>query len=122
MSNRVTHFEIPSDNPQENMRFFKDVFGWSFKQFGKEQYWYAISGDETTPGINGAVMKKVEPGQPLVNNISVEDIDEAIKKIEKAGGKIVKPKMTIPSVGWLAFFSDPDGNCLGIMQGDQNAK
>ena len=122
MSNRVTHFEIPSDNPEKNMKFYKDVFDWTFKQFGQEQYWYAISGDESTPGINGAVMKRVEPGQPVTNNISVENIDEAIKKIEKAGGKIVKPKMAIASVGWLAFFSDPDGNCLGIMQEDKNAK
>src|SRR6185436_2645095 len=99
MSNRVTHFEIPSDNPEKNMKFYKEVFDWTFKQFGQEQYWYAISGDERTPGINGAVMKRVERGQPVTNNISVANIDEAIRRIEKAGGKIVKSKMVIASVG-----------------------
>ena len=122
MSNRVTHFEIPSDNPEVNMKFFKEVFGWTFEQFGKEQYWLAISGDESTPGINGAVMKKVEQGQPVCNTISVRNIDEVMKNIEKAGGKIIKPKFAVTSVGWLAFFADPDGNCHGIMQEDKNAK
>jgi predicted enzyme related to lactoylglutathione lyase len=49
------------------MKFFKEVFGWTFEQFGNERYWLAISGDESTPGINGAVMKKVEQEQPVCN-------------------------------------------------------
>ena len=64
MSNRVTHFEIPSDDPEANMKFFSDVFGWTFYQDGDRPYWFAISGDESTPGINGAIMKKREAGQP----------------------------------------------------------
>ena len=48
-------------------------------------------------------------------------MDETISAIEKAGGKIVVPKMAIPAVGWLAYFTDPDGNIHGIMQEDKNA-
>ncbi len=80
MSNRVTHFEIPSDNPEANMKFFSEAFGWTFKQLGDRPYWLAISGDKNTPGINGAIMKKRAAGQPLVNSILVDDIDEAVKK------------------------------------------
>jgi len=122
MSNRVTHFEIPSDNPEANMKFFTEAFGWKFMQFGKEQYWLAATGDEKSPGINGAVMKKRDPKQPVVNAIIVKNIEEAIRHIGKAGGKMVMPKRAIPSVGWLAFFTDPDGNIHGIMQEDKNAK
>jgi predicted enzyme related to lactoylglutathione lyase len=121
MNNRVIHFEIPSDDPERSMEFFKKVFDWKFRQFGSEPYWVAITGDSDAPGINGAVMKKRDPQQPVVNTISVEDIEHAIKKIEAAGGKIVRPVMPIPSVGWLAFFSDPDGNMHGIMQEDTSA-
>jgi predicted enzyme related to lactoylglutathione lyase len=122
MNNRVRHFEIPSKDPETNMKFFSEVFGWRFEQFGKEPYWLAITGDDNSPGINGAIMKEVAPGQPLINTIGVENIDDMIKTIEKKGGKIHKAKQAIPSVGWLAFFSDPDGNMHGIMQDDKNAK
>lgn len=116
MSNRVTHFEIPADDPERNMKFFKEAFGWIFKQDGDRLYWFAISGDESTPGINGAVMKKRVAGQPLVNSIDVDDIDGACAKIEKAGGKIIIPKWHIPGFGFIAFFADPDSNMHGIAQ------
>lgn len=58
MSNRVTHFEIPSDNPEQSMNFFKNVFGWTFAQFGDNPYWLVMTGDEKLPGINGGLMKK----------------------------------------------------------------
>ena len=58
MSNRITHFEIPSDNPEHIMKFFNEVFGWNYVKFGSEPYWLAITGDEKSPGINGGIMKK----------------------------------------------------------------
>lgn len=122
MSNRVVHFEIPCDNPQKTIDFFKEVFGWTFQQFGTEQYWVVITGDEKLPGINGGLMKKKDPKQPIANSIDVVDIDKAVMNIEKAGGKIVVPKMPIPTVGWLAYFTDPDGNIHGVYQNDPTAK
>ncbi len=121
MSNKVVHFEIPCDNPEKTMDFFKEVFGWTFQQFGTEQYWSVITGDENSPGINGGLMKKRDPNQPVVNSIDVENIDDYITRIEKAGGNIVVPKMPIPTVGWLAYFTDPDGNIHGVYQNDPKA-
>lgn len=121
MSNRVVHFEIPCDNPEKTMGFFKEVFGWSFQQFGTEEYWTVMTGDQNSPGINGGLMKKKDPNQPIVNSIDVVNLDEAIINIEKAGGTIVVPKMPIPTVGWLAYFKDPDGNIHGIYQKDSTA-
>src|SRR3989339_1354379 len=109
MSNRVVHFEIPCDNPQKVMRFFGDVFGWTFQQFGDMEYWTVITGDEKLPGINGGLMKKQNPGQPVANSIDVVNLDATVRKIESAGGKNVVPKIPNPAVGWLAQFQDPDG-------------
>ncbi len=121
MSNRVVHFEIPCEHPETTMNFFKEVFGWTFQQFGTEDYWTVLTGDDKTPGINGGLMKKRDPQQPIVNSIDVNDIDVAISKIEKAGGLIVVPKMPIPTVGWLAYFKDPEGNIHGVYQSDESA-
>ena len=122
MNNRVVHFEIPCDDPEKTMEFFKTVFGWKFEQFGNESYWSAVTGDQASPGINGGIMKKRDPRQPVVNSIDVANLDEAADSIEKAGGKIVVPKMPIPGIGWLAYFTDPDGNIHGIYQNDPSAK
>lgn len=122
MSNRVVHFEIPCDNPEKTMNFFKEVFNWNFQQFGNEPYWTVITGDEKLPGIHGGLMQRRDPAQPIVNSIDVASIDESIIKIERAGGTIVVPKMPIPTVGWLAYFKDPDGNIHGIYQNDPSAQ
>lgn len=122
MGNRVVHFEIPSDKPEESIAFFKKVFGWNFQQFGDEPYWLAMTGDENEPGINGAIMKKKHPQQPLVNSIKVTDLKATLRLIEEEGGQIVVPTMAIPTVGWLAFFKDMDGNIHGVTQEDKNAK
>lgn len=116
MSNRVVHFEIPCDDPQETMAFFANVFGWTFQQFVEGEYWLVSTGDENAAGINGGIMKKRDPKQPVVNSIDVENIDEAIKKIENSGGKVVVPKMEIPNVGWVAYFTDPAGNIHGVYE------
>ena len=75
MSNRVVHFEIPCDDPEKTMNFFKTVFGWTFRQFGNEPYWSVATGDGKSPGIDGGLMKKRHPGQPVANSIDVADID-----------------------------------------------
>jgi uncharacterized protein len=122
MNNKVVHFEIPCDDPKKIMEFFKEAFGWTFQQFGDMEYWSAMTGEKNAPGINGGIMKKRDPKQPMANSILVESVDEFIVKIENAGGKIVVPKMPIPGVGWLAYFTDPEGNIHGIYQEDSSAK
>lgn len=122
MSNRVVHFEIPCNDPEKTINFFKEAFNWTFQEFIPGEYWSAVTGEEGTPGINGGIMKKKDPNQPIANSIDVVNLDEAIVKIEKAGGQIVVPKMPIPTVGWLAYFKDPDGNIHGIYQNDPGAK
>lgn len=122
MSNRVVHFEIPCNNPEKTMDFFKEAFNWTFQEFIPGEYWSAVTGEEGKPGINGGIMKKKDPSQPIANSIDVVNMEETIAKIEKAGGQIVVPKMPIPTVGWLAYFKDPDGNIHGIYQNDPTAK
>lgn len=119
---RITHFEIPVNDTAKAKKFYSEVFGWKFNQWGNEEYFLADTGENGTPGINGAIMKKKDPAQPVVNSINVKNIHKSIAAIEKNGGIIVVPKMPIPGMGWLAYFKDPDGNIHGIMQNDVNAK
>lgn len=116
---RPVHFEIPVDDPERAAAFWGSVFGWQFQKWGDMDYWIVLTGEG--PGIDGGMLKRNDPAQPVTNTIDVPSIDEYIGKVEAAGGLIVVPKMAIPTVGWLAYFKDPDGNIFGIMQNDPTA-
>ena len=119
---RIVHFEIPAADPEKCMNFYKTVFGWSFHAWGEgTDYYLAQTGDNSAPGINGAVMKRRDPAQPVVNTLDVSDIDATAGKIEENGGQIVVPKMAVPGIGWLLYFKDTDGNIFGVMQNDPSA-
>src|SRR5215204_505632 len=104
---RIVHFEIPATDPERSIDFFSKVFGWTFTRWGNEDYWIATTGENAMPGINGAIIKRREPLMPLVNTLSVLDIDQSIFDVEANGGEIVVPKTTIPQMGHLCYFKDP---------------
>ena len=120
---RPVHFEIPADNVERAAKFYKEVFGWEFQKWeGPVEYWLVMTGPKDQPGIDGGLMKRQDPNQPVVNTIDVPDVDEYQKKVETAGGEIVVPKMAVPGVGWMLYFEDTEGNIHGIMQEDPSAK
>lgn len=117
--NRIVHFEFPTDNAERTSAFFSEVFGWRFDSWpGGPPYWLVTTGTEG-PGINGGMLPRTPFG--TVCTIDVAKIDETIAAIEAHGGKIVVPKMPIPGVGWLAYFTDTEGTAFGIMEADKTA-
>ncbi len=126
---RPIHFEIHAENTERAIKFYRDLFGWEFSQWGKEPYWLVKTGDKDTPGIDGGLLPRQGPGpvdlqavNAFVCVVDVADSDAMAKRIPEAGGKIVVPKMPIPTVGWLAYAKDSEGNLFGFMQMDANAK
>lgn len=123
MGNRVIHFEIPSDDPKKAVKFYEEVFGWSFNNWGEQQtYWLVTTGGDTEPGINGAILKRDAHVTSLSNTISVDSIHESVEKIKKHGGEILSEVMPVQGIGWVAYFRDMDGNVFSVMQSDPNAK
>jgi len=66
--------------------------------------------------INGGFLKKDPTGEHPVIVIDVPSVDEHIKKIESAGGKVVMPKTQIGDFGLYARVADTEGNVIGIWQ------
>lgn len=119
---KVTHFEIPAQNPKKTMEFYKEVFEWNFQKWdGPIDYWFIEDDNTKEPGIVGAIAPKSQPDEIITNTISVKNIDNYIDRIQEYGGKITSPKHSIPGVGYLAYFSDLDGNLFGIMEDDETA-
>ena len=118
---RPIHFELPADSPERAITFYEKVFGWHFQKWdGPMPYWLVRTGDGGT-GIDGGLSPRAFPGQGTVNTVDVPSCDEAVRKIESAGGRIALAKMAIPGVGWLAYCTDTEGNTFGVMQADEKA-
>jgi predicted enzyme related to lactoylglutathione lyase len=127
--NRVVHFEVHAKDQDKIQKFYEEVFGWSFQDMGAQMgnYRLIITGKDEPgnqwSGINGGMNlrqgespKGGEPVNAFVCTISVENIDETLAKIEKAGGTVATDKMDVPGVGMLAYRKDPDGNLFGVLQ------
>ena len=51
----------------------------------------------------------------------MDSVDEAIGRIEAAGGAAITRKMPIPGVGYMAYCRDTEGNALGVYEDDPSA-
>ena len=94
---------------------------------GPMDYWLIMTGPKEQPGIDGGLV----PRQGKINGeaviayvctVDVPDIDATVSAVEHNGGTIAVPKMSVPTVGWLVYFKDTEGNIFGAMQNDPEAK
>ncbi len=131
--NPVVHFEMPAKDNRRMRKFYETAFGWQTEQLGEEMGEYVLvtttERDEKTglprrPGaINGGFYQRTD--DPLSQYpsvvIAVDDIEEAMKKVEEAGGKLLggrvpgKPDV-IPGVGLYASFIDTEGNRVSMLE------
>lgn len=52
---------------------------------------------------------------------AVDDVDETVRRVEEAGGKTLMKKTAIPGVGWIAKFTDTEGNLFAAVHYDKGA-
>lgn len=128
MKNRVVHFEIYADDLGRAKKFYSDVFGWEFVDWSNvtgTPYWGVMTApmDSKEPGINGGMMQRtgltVIPNSAVtgyVCTVQVENIDDAILKIESAGGNVAMPKYALGDMAFQAYYKDTEGNIFGLHQ------
>jgi len=125
MTGEVGHFEIPADKPDRARKFYEKTFGWKMNELPDMDYTMVSTGpvDEKgmpkEPGfIGGGIGKRGDQLEHPVVTIMVDEITDALKAIEKNGGKILRRKTAIGdgSMGWMAYFKDSEGNTVGLYQ------
>lgn len=122
MSGRVVHFEIPFDDKERASAFYAEAFDWKLDAMPEMSYVLATTGPSdqgppSEPGfINGGMLERGLPVGGPVLVIEVEDIDEALQKIDSLGGTTVSAKQAVGDMGFSAYFKDPEGNVMGLWQ------
>jgi uncharacterized protein len=126
--NPVVHFEMPAKNRERVKKFYEEAFSWKVNLMGEDFGNYAIAQttetDEnnmvkTSGTINGGFFEYDEknPGRNIPSVvISVDNMDEALEKVKRAGGKIEGEPQEIPTIGMWVVFIDSEGNRVSMIE------
>jgi uncharacterized protein len=120
---KVIHFEVPFEDGERATSFYREAFGWQLNAMPQFQYVMVT----TTPtddtgnlteagGINGGMLEREGPITAPVITIGVADLDEALARIEKLGGKVAIGRQPVGEMGFSAYFHDTEGNLIGLWQ------
>ncbi|MBN9220667.1 MAG: VOC family protein [Mesorhizobium sp.] len=105
---RIDNIEFNVSDIARSREFYGKAFGWTFTDYGPTYCEFSdgrLTGGLTTGG-------PIRPGGPLVI-LYADDLAAARKRIEAAGGRIVKPVFEFPG-GSRFHFEDPDGYELAV--------
>lgn len=111
----IVHIEFLTDDPASASQFAQQMFGWQTGYLPEFDYHTVLLPNN----LGGAYPKPGAPGVKsgtVIVYIGTADLDATARQIEAAGGRITLPKTEVPGMGWMAHFTDPTGNLLGLWQ------
>ena len=103
----INYIEIPAKDISATKKFFGDVFGWEFIDYGPD---YCSFSNE---GVDGGFFKSdltasTSTGSVLIVLYSTE-LENSQSKVEASGGTVIKSIYSFPG-GRRFHFTDPNGN------------
>ncbi len=110
---KICYVEIPAINIEESAAFYSKIFGWTIRTRSNG----SIAFDDGIGEVSGTwVLNRkpaTEPG--LLISVMVDSIEETIETIVANGSKIVN-RINIGETEFIAWFTDPAGNVIGLYQ------
>jgi len=120
-TNSLNWFEIPATDLGRATRFYETIFANKLDPMEEIMGMKMVSFpyDPGSGKASGAIVKSDmhKPSQEgcVIYLNANPAIQPVLDRIEKAGGKIVAPKMQIsPDIGYMAFFIDSEGNKMAL--------
>lgn len=102
--------------------FYGGLFGWKFDDHDMGPggiYTGITAGDKMIGGVKDA-QKGVPPH--WVSYATTDDVDAAVERAKKAGGKVLMPGTNIPGIGRFAVLQDPQGAVILPWKGNNVEK
>lgn len=116
--NPVNWFDIYVSNLERAKKFYETVFSIQLVdlpiEWGKQA---AFPFENEGLNISGALVEKenqVVNGNNTVVYFATKDCITEEARVEKAGGKIISPKMSIGEFGFVSIVTDTEGNTIGL--------
>jgi predicted enzyme related to lactoylglutathione lyase len=108
---KINYIELPAKDIAATKAFFTRVFSWKFQDYGAE---YSAFSDGVIDGgffLSGGKSCQAD-GAALVVFYS-NDLEATLKKVEAAGGIVVKSIFSFPG-GRRFHFTEPSGNEFAV--------
>jgi predicted enzyme related to lactoylglutathione lyase len=108
--NRIDYVEFPAPDPKAlaaSKAFYKQVFGWTYQDWGSEY------SDTKDSGLGSGVTCTGAAGRVTLAVLYVSDLEGARARVQKAGGRIEQDIFSFPG-GRRFEYTDPAGNRLGV--------
>lgn len=119
MKNAINWFEIPVKNFDKAKKFYEAILGADMhlmEAMGMKSAFFPA--EMITGGIGGCIIQGegYEPSSKgsLVYLNGGDDLGVPLSRVEAAGGKILLPKTSIGPNGFMAHFTDTEGNKVGF--------
>jgi len=98
--------------------FYKTVVGWNTAPFEGAGQPYTVFNRSGDVGVGGVMTKPAEVKAPpfWAMYVGVPNLEEAVSKITRLGGKAHTEVIEIPTVGRLQMMMDPQGAAFYVIQ------
>jgi predicted enzyme related to lactoylglutathione lyase len=118
--NAVGWFEIYVENMKQAVTFYQNVFDKTLETIVDPTGETEMMGFPTEMNQYGAggALVKAEYAAPGVGGtlvyFSSEECSVEESRVEKEGGKVIRPKFSIGEFGWVSLCQDTEGNMFGL--------
>ena len=106
---KIDYIEFNVADIAKSKAFYGGAFGWTFTDYGPQ---YCEFQDGRLTGGFTTLAPVNAKGGPLII-LFADGLEDALARVEKAGGRIVKPIFEFPG-GRRFQFADPDGYELAV--------
>ena len=114
MSAPVLQWQLVATNPDEIVKFYRELFGWSISTKNAMGYRQVTTGEG---GINGGVWPSPPNGHSFVQLfVGVPDVEAAVVRARELGATIIVPPATLPDGDTMAVLKDPCGVTFGVVR------
>lgn len=130
--NTITWTEIPCTDLTRVQKFYSSVFDWTMSPFDSSTNpndpnvaLFSHNASEgcflKVPSTDHLLSPAKHPDNPQNSRIAVrvtitvQSVDDTLKKVVAQGGKVYQPKAAIPgNHGVVAYFTDSEDNVMGL--------
>ncbi|MCB0608066.1 MAG: VOC family protein [Lewinellaceae bacterium] len=113
MASAINWFELPATNYQRAAGFYGQVLGAELQHVemaGLKMAFFPASDGGTGGCVTHGNGNKPSAEGALVYLNGGEDLAVPLSRVEQAGGKVLMPKTSIGENGFMAIFTDTEGN------------
>ena len=122
MQNAISWFEIPTTDINRAQKFYEAIFDMTMMPMDFPNIKMRMFPlDDMMTQVGGALVdsggfhKASATDGPLIYLNANPDVQNVLDRVEAAGGKIMVPKTEIsPEYGFMAVFTDTEGNRIGL--------